>query len=129
MGRSVTRSGKYKRITKTPAQNKTYVGYCHSPQHKGYITAKILKAHQCTYKEIKDADGNVSMRPCPCLEKYEHVYWRDKERSHLLRKLKNVIVNSTITETELKGICEKHDWKVENISLYLSKRLGREVSI
>lgn len=118
-------NGKYKKITKAAAKNKSYVGYCYSPQHKGYITAAVLKHHSCLCKAVKDSNGNVTVKECPCLQKLEHPYWTEKEHAKLLRKLKKFIENTSITERELKKICEAYKWNEEYIVCRLNELLGK----
>ena len=52
------------------------VGYCHCKTHKGKISVKMLKKHQCLGKQ------------CPFLQKYEdHPYWEQRRRKKELKKL------------------------------------------
>ena len=51
------------------------IAYCHSAQHQGYISEKILKAHGCLGKN------------CPYLEKYEDKpYWIERARKKAEKK-------------------------------------------
>lgn len=119
-------NGKYKKITRTAAKNKTYVGYCYSPQHKGYLTADVLKYHHCAYKAIKDENGNVTMRECPALQKLEHPYWKEKEHAKLLRKFKKLIKGTSLTDRSLKKLCEDEDWNEELITVKLTTLSGKD---
>lgn len=50
-----------------PGKSKS-VAYCHCNAHKGNISVKTLKKHECLRKQ------------CPYLEKYEdHDYWRQRQ--------------------------------------------------
>lgn len=50
-------------------------GYCHNKSHKGYLSVKMIKKHECLRKQ------------CPFLEKYEdHEYWKQRERIKLKKK-------------------------------------------
>jgi len=45
------------------------VGYCHNPEHRGYLSKRNLKKHECLRKQ------------CRYLHKYEeHPYWAERER-------------------------------------------------
>ena len=111
---------------RTPAKNKSYVGYCYSPQHKGYITAAILKAHNCTCKPITDEHGNTVIKECPALQKLEHPYWTEKEHIRILRKLKKQIKGTTITERDLKDLCVKYDWDEGIVAQELTQLIKRK---
>ena len=53
------------------------IGYCHNPTHKGYLSLKVYKQHQCNIKE------------CRYYEKYEeHPYWQQKKHIKELKKKK-----------------------------------------
>ena len=57
------------------------VGYCHYELHKGYVSSKLIKIHNCALKE------------CPFLQRYEPSYWNEqlnKERKKRLRKIKKI---------------------------------------
>ena len=50
-------------------QKENAVGYCHNPEHRGYLSLKNLKKHKCLAKQ------------CRYLHKYEdHKYWAERER-------------------------------------------------
>lgn len=56
------------KIMGRPSNNKSYVGYCHNIQHKGWITLPILVEHDCLGKE------------CSLFEKcLDHPLWHDKK--------------------------------------------------
>lgn len=61
---------------------------CHSKAHKGYLTAAAVKEHQCCE------------RNCPCLQKLEHDYWKQKERKKLEKKTMKLMVKQNITWTK-----------------------------
>ena len=43
------------------------IAYCHSGEHQGFLSEKMLKAHGCLGKQ------------CPYLEKYEDKqFWKDR---------------------------------------------------
>lgn len=49
--------------------------YCHSGQHQGYMSVKMVKRKKCTAKQ------------CPYLEKYEdHPYWVRKAEIKALQR-------------------------------------------
>lgn len=51
------------------------VGYCHCKKHKGRLSVKMLKNHQCLGKQ------------CPFLEKYEdHPYWEQRKKKKEKKK-------------------------------------------
>lgn len=49
-------------------------GVCHNANHKGYLTAKAVKEHDCIGKN------------CPFLQKLEHDYWTQIERKKLEKR-------------------------------------------
>jgi hypothetical protein len=54
---------------------KEYVGYCWFKEHKGYLTRKLMKEHQCTGKE------------CHYFQKFEDApYWKEKAAIKKKRK-------------------------------------------
>lgn len=56
------------RIQGFPSNNKTYVGYCHNRNHRGWLTLQLLVEHDCLGKE------------CTLLEKCnDHPLWRDRK--------------------------------------------------
>ena len=51
------------------------IAYCHNKKHMGYLTATMLKQHECLKKE------------CPFLEKYDnHQFWIRRQIKTLLKK-------------------------------------------
>lgn len=53
------------------------VAYCHSKTHKGRLTVRMMKQHNCLQKQ------------CSMLEKYEdHDYWRQREVIKARKKAK-----------------------------------------
>ena len=51
------------------------VGYCHNPNHMGYLSKKNLKQHKCLGKQ------------CKYLHKYEDNYfWKERERKKTDKK-------------------------------------------
>lgn len=51
------------------------VAYCHSGEHQGYLSEKMLKAHGCLGKN------------CPYLEKYEKAqFWKDRAKKKADKK-------------------------------------------
>lgn len=50
------------------------VAFCSYRKHKGYLTAKNLKAHECLRKQ------------CPCLHKIKCAYWVEREMMKQKRK-------------------------------------------
>lgn len=53
---------------------------CHSEAHKGYLTVKAVKEHNCLGKN------------CPSLQKLEHDYWTQVERKKLEKKYMKLAV-------------------------------------
>ena len=47
---------------------KSPCAYCHNRSHKGYLSVKALKEHECLRKQ------------CCFLQKLEHPYWEQRER-------------------------------------------------
>ena len=47
---------------------------CHNDVHKGYLSVKAIKEHDCVGKN------------CPFLQKLEHLYWTQVERKQLEKK-------------------------------------------
>lgn len=67
------------------------VGYCHSVNHKGYVTKRVLGEHKCVEKN------------CGSFEKYDCEYWnqlRDKKVVKCLAKfyVKNMDAISGLTK-------------------------------
>lgn len=57
------------------------VAYCHCKAHKGNLSVKMLKQHECLGKQ------------CPYLEKYEsHDYWRQREALKAKKKEKRFVL-------------------------------------
>lgn len=55
-------------ITRYWYNARSYIGYCHNKQHKGYVTVEALACHHCLEKE------------CWYLQKYEeHAIYFDKK--------------------------------------------------
>lgn len=55
------------------------VGFCHNPKHKGYLTVKTLKEHECLKKQ------------CFYFQKFEErAYWVSKNK---VKKYSNVMRN------------------------------------
>ncbi len=53
------------------------VGYCHSGQHQGYMTVRMIKCNGCLAKQ------------CKYLEKYmDNPYWAERERIKAEKKAK-----------------------------------------
>lgn len=51
-------------------KRQSIVGYCHCKLHKGYISRKLLKSHDCINKK------------CSCLEKFkEYPFWVEYEKN------------------------------------------------
>ena len=56
---------------------KKAVGYCHSGQHQGFMSEKMIKSHKCLAKN------------CPYLEKYENAeFWIRRAQIKELKKLR-----------------------------------------
>ena len=53
------------------------VAYCHVNKHKGRLSVKIMKKHECLKKQ------------CPWLEKLEHPYW-DQRKARKAKKTQKV---------------------------------------
>ena len=57
------------------------VAYCHNKSHKGLLTVKMMKNHECLRKQ------------CPFLEKYEdRPYWEER----ILKKQKKKLQKGTV---------------------------------
>ncbi len=70
------KSGKF--FGNQPHKDKA-VAYCHSGQHQGYMSEKMLKAHGCLGKN------------CPYLEKYlDTPYWIERERIKAEKKARKL---------------------------------------
>ena len=65
----------YTAIDGNPCNEEKRVGYCWSELHRGYLTAKLLKEHQCCEKN------------CKHFQKYEQSqYWKQKEKHKEIKK-------------------------------------------
>lgn len=77
-----------KQIRRTPSRNKSYVGYCHNPKHKGHLTVELLSEHNCVEND------------CFYFEIKKHNLWRDpkyttrKVSSKKLKRIRTIISNS-----------------------------------
>lgn len=68
------KNGKF--MVNQPNMNKA-IGYCHSGQHQGFMSEKMLKQHGCLSKQ------------CPYLQKYEDKeFWIRRAEIKELKKLK-----------------------------------------
>ena len=66
------KNGKF--LGNQPKQAKA-VAYCHSGEHQGYLSEKMLKAHGCLGKN------------CPYLEKYENTqFFKDRAKKKADKK-------------------------------------------
>lgn len=110
VGENMGLSAKYKQITKHPAKNKTYVGYCHSNQHKGFITVDVLKYHQCVCKPIVDENGNTVTRVCPSLEKLEHLYWKNQDNAKIARRINKAANKLNIPKHKINELLKKYNY-------------------
>lgn len=60
----------YTTIDRQRCSDENRVGYCWSEIHRGYLTQKLLKEHQCIEKE------------CKHFQKFEDApYWKNKEKA------------------------------------------------
>ena len=74
------KNGKF--LGNQPKQSKA-IGFCHSAQHQGYMSEKMLKAHGCLGKN------------CPYLEKYEDMqFWKDREKKKADKKARKAAENA-----------------------------------
>lgn len=80
-------SPKHPQITKWTSPNKSYPAYCTCQAHRGYLTTKAIKVHNCLGKQ------------CPYLSKFpEHGYWEQRERKKELKKqYKEALKNGNLT--------------------------------
>ena len=63
------------------------VGFCCYRKHRGYLTLKIMKNHECLKKQ------------CPCLKKCEdHPYWEQREKIKQLKKQKKLGLVAQLAE-------------------------------
>ncbi len=62
---------------------KNAIGYCHSGEHQGFMSEKMLKQRGCLGKQ------------CPQLQKYEnHEFWIKRAEIKQLKKLKKEADNT-----------------------------------
>lgn len=62
---------------KNPPNEEHALGFCHNPNHYGYLSVKLLKRHECLRKQ------------CHYLEKYlDKGYWVERERINAIKKAK-----------------------------------------
>lgn len=65
------------------------VGYCHNPNHRGYLSRKNLKNHECLKKQ------------CKYLHKYEdHKFWIDREKKKADKKARKMNESSLCRGSE-----------------------------
>ena len=62
------------------------IAYCHSGQHQGFMSEKMLKAHGCLGKQ------------CPYLERYEDMpFWKDKAKKKADKKARKDAENALLS--------------------------------
>lgn len=58
-------------------KKQTAVGYCHNKKHKGYLSANMIRQHECLGKQ------------CAFFEKYaDKPYWEEREKKKKMKKAK-----------------------------------------
>jgi len=58
-------------------ESATIIGYCHCKTHKGYLTMKLLRQHECLSKQ------------CRFLQRFEEEpFWTQQEKMKAKRKLR-----------------------------------------
>lgn len=61
------------------------IGYCHNPNHRGYLSVNLLKNHKCLEKQ------------CRYLEVHkDHPYWVSRKRRRNDKKLREYIRKNNI---------------------------------
>lgn len=70
---------KYKSRISNSIRNRV-VGYCHNRNHRGFITTKSVKEHDCVGK------------CCRYFEKYDVQYWTDLDAKKIIKKLSKFYV-------------------------------------
>lgn len=105
-------------IRRSQSRHKSYIDYCYSPLHRGYITVKIAKKHKCYCKEYVDEEGNKIIGDCNCLKRLEHPYWESRVQSKMARKaikFAKKFSNNNINSQEIWDLCKKLNWNEEQI--------------
>ena len=111
---------KTKQIMRSPSKNKTYIGYCHSERHKGFLTSELVKEHQCTNQGYIDESGEKLYRVCPRLEKFEEAaYWKKKERAKMMRRLQKEAAEHNISSAILNDAARKYNYNENLIRIML----------
>ena len=76
------------------------VGFCHSSKHRGFLSVKNMKRHDCIGKQ------------CPMFEKYENApYWQEKRRR----------------KADKKATKEKQDKQLENFAEVVKRNINRPI--
>lgn len=88
---------------------RTAVAFCCYPKHKGYMSAHLVKKHECLRKN------------CPHLKKYAHRFWADKVAIKILKSQKKNGITSVIIDG-VEFISTDKDYIAE---FYLQKWLER----
>ncbi len=73
------------------------IGYCHNFSHLGFVTARILKKHQCMQKG------------CPYLNRYmDKPYWVEKERikQDKKRKARRLLFQVALQEDDMEKVVD-----------------------
>lgn len=65
------------------------IGYCNYNKHRGYLSTKMIKEHECLKKQ------------CPFLIRYHHPYWVEKVSAKVYKKLQNGDIDYFIAGTEV----------------------------
>ena len=67
----------YGKVMDGKAEGSAAVAYCDNPTHKGELTQRLIREHNCISKE------------CPYLQKYErNIFWCQKSVANVVRKAK-----------------------------------------
>lgn len=104
--------------------NKTYIGYCHSNRHKGYITQEILKQHNCLNQKYIDKDGKEQYRVCPRLEKFEdRPFWTRKKRAKMMRALHKEAAALNISANKVDEAAKRYAYNENLIRVMLGLRV------
>lgn len=111
----MNRRNKPKQITKTRSKSKSYIGYCHSREHKGFLTAAIIKEHNCMHKAYIDENGNTVYRECKQLEKLNTSFWVEKERAKLYRKMHKEAKKLGLSIKEVDETIKRYKYNEERI--------------
>ncbi len=79
------------------------IAYCNYNKHKGYLSTKMVKEHECLKKQ------------CPFLIRYHHPYWVEKVSAKVYKKLQNGDIDYFIAGTEVYDNSEIDQHKIRQI--------------